>query len=49
VIFVDNRTILSSDIGGLVMALQALWKLGAKRDWTNRAVMLGRQPPLLSV
>jgi hypothetical protein len=42
VVFVDNRTIPSSDVGGLVKALQSLWKQAAKWDWTNRTVIMRR-------
>ena len=42
VVFVDNCTIPSSDVGGLVKALQFLWKQTAKWDWTNRTVIMRR-------
>jgi hypothetical protein len=42
VVFVDNRTISSADIGGLVKALRALWDEGRNWDWSNRIVMLRR-------
>jgi hypothetical protein len=40
VIFVDNKTIPSSDFGGLVRALQKLFRETAKQDWTNRVCFL---------
>jgi len=42
VIFVDNRTIPSSDLGGLVRALQKLFREAAKWDWQNRVCFLRR-------
>jgi hypothetical protein len=35
VIFVDNRTIASNDIGGLLHAIVAHWDSNQERDWTN--------------
>jgi hypothetical protein len=40
VIFVDDRTIASSDIGALVKALLALWEECRAWDWTDRIVFL---------
>jgi hypothetical protein len=40
VIFVDEKTILPSDTGGLVRALSNLFKKAAKGDWTNRVCLL---------
>jgi hypothetical protein len=40
--FVDNRTISSSDIGGLVKALELLWAQGAEWDWVDRTVIVRR-------
>ncbi|HUD48403.1 MAG TPA: hypothetical protein VMR33_16335 [Candidatus Baltobacteraceae bacterium] len=40
VIFVDNKTIPSSDIGGLIRALQKLSRESAKWDWSNRICFL---------
>ena len=42
VIFVDEKTIPPSDIGGLVRALSALSRKTAKWDWTNRICFLRR-------
>ena len=42
VIFVDNRTIPSSDCGGLIRALQQLSQDAAKWDWKNRVCFLRR-------
>ncbi len=35
IIFVDNRSIASDDIGALVRALHALWESTNAMDWTN--------------
>jgi hypothetical protein len=40
VIFVDEKTIPPSDIGGLVRALSTLSRKTAKWDWTNRICFL---------
>jgi hypothetical protein len=42
VIFVDEKTILPSDFGGLIRALQKLVHDSAKSDWTNRVCFLRR-------
>ena len=42
VIFVDNRTIPSSEIGGLIHALQKLWRDASRWEWTNRVCFLRR-------
>jgi hypothetical protein len=42
VIFVDEKTIPPSDIGGLVRALSTLSRKTAKWDWTNRICFLRR-------
>jgi hypothetical protein len=42
VIFVDEKTIPPSDIGGLVRALAALAKETAVLDWINRVCFLRR-------
>ena len=42
VIFVDQKTIPSSDFGGLIRALQMLFLESAKWDWTNRIGFLRR-------
>jgi hypothetical protein len=40
IIFVDEHTIAPNDIGGLVLALLALWEQHHKDDWTNRIEFL---------
>ena len=42
-IFVDEKSITQSDIGGMARALCELWKLLGDADWTNRCFFL--QPP----
>jgi hypothetical protein len=42
VIFVDEKTIPSSDFGGLIRALQRLFKETARWDWTSRICFLRR-------
>jgi hypothetical protein len=42
VIFVDEKTIPPSDMGGLVRALSTLSRKTAKWDWTNRICFLRR-------
>jgi hypothetical protein len=42
VIFVDQKTIPSSNFGGLIRALDQLWQETAHWDWTNRIVLLRR-------
>jgi hypothetical protein len=42
VIFVDEKTIPPSDLGGLVRALSNLSRKSAKWDWTNRICYLRR-------
>ncbi len=42
VIFVDNKTIPSSDVGGLIRALQKLSQDAVKWDWKNRVCFLRR-------
>jgi hypothetical protein len=42
VIFVDEKTISPSDIGGLVRALAALTREAAAWDWTDRVCFLRR-------
>jgi hypothetical protein len=42
VIFVDERTIPSSDFGGLIRALQKIFQETAKWDWRNRVCFLRR-------
>jgi hypothetical protein len=42
VIFVDHKTIPSSDFGGLIRALHTLFHESAKWDWTNRVCFLRR-------
>jgi hypothetical protein len=40
VVLIDNRTYRQNDIGGLVKALENLWKLDHGVDWTNRVSFL---------
>lgn len=40
VIFVDSKTIKPNDIGGLVEALDRLWKAQREREWTNLCLFL---------
>lgn len=40
VVFVDDKTILPRDIGGLVRALCFLWDGAKEADWTNRVAFL---------
>lgn len=42
VIFVDEKTIPPSDFGGLIRALQKLFKETSRWDWTNRICFLRR-------
>ena len=42
VIFIDEKTISPSDVGGLVQSLLRLHKQAAKWDWTNQVVFLRR-------
>ena len=42
VVFVDNKTIPASDLGGLIRALQKLSRDTAKWDWKNRVCFLQR-------
>jgi len=42
VIFVDEKTISSADIGGLVHALDALARETRTWDWSDRIVFLHR-------
>jgi hypothetical protein len=42
VIFVDEKTIPASDLGGLVRALKELFQESVKWDWTNRICFLRR-------
>jgi hypothetical protein len=42
VIFVDEKTIPASDFGGLIRAIQALFKETGRWDWTNRICFLRR-------
>lgn len=44
VVFVDRETMSSSDFGGLIRALLALWEEAGDWDWTNRIVTLRRGP-----
>jgi hypothetical protein len=40
VVFVDEKTIPPSDIGGLIRALLELHKQMSKHDWTNQIIFL---------
>jgi hypothetical protein len=42
VILIDNSTIESSDVGGLVAALVALWRTHGMEDWTDRCEFVRR-------
>src|SRR6201984_2635750 len=42
VVFVDEKTVSLTDIGGLVWALPSLLKETGKWDWTNRVSFLRR-------
>lgn len=42
VIFVDHRTLVPNDFGGLVHALIQLWDRLGMVDWTSRVVFLSR-------
>ena len=42
VVFVDEKTMPSSDFGGLIRALQKLFQETAKWDWSNRVCFLRR-------
>jgi hypothetical protein len=42
VVFVDNKTIPSSDMGGLIRALDKLFKETGRWDWRNRICFLRR-------
>jgi hypothetical protein len=42
-VFVDERTIPSSDIGGLIRALSQLWQAQKHLDWRNRVVYLTKR------
>jgi hypothetical protein len=43
VIFVDEKTIAPSDIGGLVRALQKLARVAGNADWANAVAFLRRK------
>lgn len=45
VIFVDDKTIAPSNIGGLVLALAGLVKEAQNWDWTDRICLLTKVPP----
>lgn len=42
VVFVDEHTVASSDFGGLMRALEALWDEQGQLDWRDRVVYLER-------
>lgn len=45
VIFVDQRSIPSSDIGGLIQALIEIYDNQGKASWIDRVQFLSREPP----
>ena len=42
IVFIDHRTLLPNDLGGLVRALTQLDEQQGPLDWTNRVVFLQR-------
>ncbi|MBL9140123.1 MAG: hypothetical protein JNK85_29910 [Verrucomicrobiales bacterium] len=44
VVFVDEQTIPTNDIGGLVRALVWLWETRGSEDWHNRLIYLSPGP-----
>jgi len=42
VVFVDAKTIVPQDVGGLIEALYCLWQSEREANWTNRIVFLCR-------
>jgi len=46
IVFVDDRTIRQSDIGGLIRALIALWDRACAGQWANRVIFLQPAPKL---
>jgi hypothetical protein len=42
VVFIDRRTLIQDDVGGLAKALIALWDTDEELDWRNRIVYLRR-------
>jgi len=42
IVFVDGRTFVPNDIGGLARALGVLWDDLRRADWTNRVMYLTR-------
>ena len=44
VVFIDDRSIASSDFGGLVRALIDLWDASHTDNWTNRVEFLRAKP-----
>jgi hypothetical protein len=44
VVFVDDRTIPSHNLDGLVRALIQLWETGREWEWTERVVYLRAAP-----
>ena len=43
VIFIDNRSIASSNLGTLIRALADAWKAYSKQNWINRSMFLTRR------
>lgn len=44
VVFIDDRTIPSSDFGGLVRTIVHFWEREKEADWTNRIAFLTAAP-----
>lgn len=40
VVFISHRTMMSSNVGAMVLALELLWKEERDSDWTNRVRFL---------
>ncbi|MCW3053793.1 MAG: hypothetical protein JWN14_2963 [Chthonomonadales bacterium] len=45
IVFIDDRSIASNNIGALVRALILLWDSSFHADWTNRVEFLRAKPP----
>ena len=43
VVLIDDATVPSSDVGGLVAALAALWRAHGKENWRDRCQFVRRQ------
>lgn len=44
VIFIDDATIRSSNVGAIVRALAAVWRTRGNQPWTDRCIFLQRNP-----